>query len=130
MTALPATATDGDLIAYVDRWASLLEKEAYSEAFEFTDHDPAMHWSPELIRTVIKGYGETSPAQRVTLDGQATDIKQRKEVKRWPQNRLKGIGEVWYDLNIDGLASDLTATFWIVSTDNGLVLRLNDIHVM
>jgi hypothetical protein len=33
-------------------------------------------------------------------------------------------------LNIDGLASDLTATFWIVDTPGGLILRLNDIHVM
>ena len=57
MTPLPVTSTDQELIAYVDRWAGLLEQE-------------------------------------------------------------------------DGFASDLTATFWIVLTDAGIVLRLNDIHVM
>ena len=89
-----------------------------------------MGWTPELIRNVIKSYGKASPTQRVTLAGKPTDISQRSEVTRWPQNRLKGIGEVWYDLNIDGFASDLTATFWITSTPAGLIIRLNDIHVM
>jgi hypothetical protein len=130
MTPLPSTSTDQDLIAFVDRWASLLEEEAYSEVFQFTDHDASMRWTPELIRTVIKSYGEALPTQRVSLAGKPTDITQRKEVTRWPSNRLKGIGEIWYDLNIDGFASDLTATFWIVSTPEGLLLRLNDIHVM
>ncbi len=130
MTPLPSTASDDDLIAFVDRWASLLEREAYAEAYQLTDHDPSMRWTPELIRNVIKSYGEASPTQRVTLAGKPTDIAQRKEVTHWPQNRPKGIGEVWYDLNIDGYASDLTATFRIVSTPAGLILRLNDIHVM
>jgi hypothetical protein len=130
MTPLPTTTSDRDLVAYVDRWAMLLEREAYLQAYEFTDHDPAMRWTPELIRTVVKSYGQASPAQRVTLHGKPTDITQRKEVTRWPQNRLKGIGELWYDLNIDGFASDLTATFWIVSTTEGITLRLNEIHVM
>jgi hypothetical protein len=89
-----------------------------------------MGWTPDLIRSVIKDYGNASPAQRVTLEGKPTDVTQRKEVSRWSQNRLKSIGEVWYDLNIDGFASDLTATFWIVSTEKGIALRLNDIHVM
>ena len=130
MTPLPNTSSDQDLIAFVDGWASLLEKEDYAGAYQLTDHDPAMRWKPELIRKVIKSYGEALPTQHVTLAGRPTDITQRKEVTRWPQNRLKGVGDVWYDLNIDGFASDLTATFWIVSTPEGLVLRLNDIHVM
>jgi hypothetical protein len=130
MTPLHTTSTDSELIAFVDRWASLLEKEAYYEAYHLTDHDPAMRWTPELIRTVIKSYGEASSTQRVTLAGKPTDITQRKIVTRRPENRAKGVGEVWYDLNIDGFASDLTATFWIVSTPEGFLLRLNDIHVM
>src|SRR4249920_2827987 len=119
---LPHTATDEDLIAWIDRWASLLEQEAYSEAYLLIDHDPAMRWTPELVRTAIKSYGDAPVTQRVTLAGKRTDITQRKEVTRWPKPRLKGIGEVWYDLNIDGFASDLTATFWIVSTPDGLAL--------
>ena len=130
MNPLPATSSDSDLIAFIDNWVVLLEKESYVEAFQFTDHDLGMNWTPEFLRTVIKKYGQASPAQRVTLEGKPTDITQRKNITRWPENRQKGIGEVWYDLNVDGFASDLTAIFWIVSTEKGIVLRLNDIHVM
>ena len=130
MNPLPASTSDLELIAYVDRWATLLEKEDYAAAFAFTDHDPAMHWTPEVMKLAIKGYGEALPTQRVTLEGKPTDIRQRKEVTRWSKNRLKGIGEVSYDLNIDGFVSDLTAIFWIVATDRGLLLQLNDIHVL
>jgi hypothetical protein len=89
-----------------------------------------MGWTPDLICRVVKSYGKALATQRVTLAGKPTDIMQRKEVTRWEKNRMKGIGEVWYDLNIDGLASDLTATFWIVESGGGVILRLNDIHVM
>jgi hypothetical protein len=130
MTPLSTTSSDKDLIAFVDRWASLLEKEAYSEAYELTEHDASMRWTPELIRDVIKEYGEALADQHVTLEGKPTDIKQRKEVMRWRINARGHIGQVWYDLNINGLASDLTATFWIVSTKDGLLLELNDVHVM
>jgi hypothetical protein len=40
------------------------------------------------------------------------------------------VGEIWYDLNIDGVVSDLTATFRVVRVPGGLVMRLNDLHVM
>ena len=130
MKPLPASASNQDLVGYIDRWAALLEKEDYVAAFDFTDHDASMGWTPELMRKIIKSYGDAQQTQRVTVDGKPTDISQRKEVTRWSKNRMKGLGEVWYDLNIDGFASDLTATFWIVETDGGLILRLNDIHVM
>ena len=40
------------------------------------------------------------------------------------------LGEIWYDLNIDGYVSDLTATFAIHGSSDGLTVALNDIHVM
>ncbi|HEX3798908.1 MAG TPA: hypothetical protein VH413_09415 [Verrucomicrobiae bacterium] len=130
MNPLPSTSTDQELIARIDRWACLLEIEAYSEAFQFIDHPPETVWTPELIQKVIENYGHASPTQRVTLKGKPTDIKQRKTVTRWPINPRRCIGEVWYDLNIDGLASDLTATFWIILTQEGIILHLDNIHVM
>ncbi|MCP4711735.1 MAG: hypothetical protein GY869_24210 [Planctomycetes bacterium] len=59
-----------------------------------------------------------------------TDITQCKEVDRWEPNELNEIGEVWYDLNMDGLASALTVTFRIKDREDGFILCLNDIHVM
>jgi hypothetical protein len=130
MEILPNDATDRDLIDCADRWAALLEAESYDEAFALTAHDPRQGWSAELVRRAIKSYGDATEDQRVTLLGQPTDITQRKDVDRWFVPGRDSTGEVWYDLNIDGLVSDLTATFDIVPVDSGLVLRLRDIHVM
>jgi hypothetical protein len=128
MIPLDTEISEADLIAYVDRWVTLLEREDYVGAMDLIDRDPT--WTPELIRKVIKSYGEESPAQRVTLLAAPTDIKQRKNVDRWDDAPNGSLGEVWYDLGIDGKASDLTATFTIRARDGGLVLRINDLHVM
>ena len=129
MVPLPRDASDAELIAFVDRWAAALEAEDYEAAFAMVDHEPRMGWTPELIRSVIKGYGEASPTQRVTVAGVPSDVRQRKEITRWTPPRPGGSGELWYDLNIDGRASDLTATFAIIETKAGILLRLDDIHV-
>jgi len=130
MEPLPETATDADLIAFVDRWAALMEREDYAAAYAFTEHDPYQGWTPDLIRQVVKSYGDAREDQRVTVAGIPSDITQRKAVSRWDENKYGVVGEVWYDLNIDGVASDLTATFAIVRAPGGLVVRLSDIHVM
>jgi hypothetical protein len=130
MTPLPRDASDADLIGHVDRWAALLEAEDYDGAFAFVEHDPDMGWTPDLIRELIKGYGEGSPGQKVTVEGKPSDVQQRKTVTRWSPPAPAGVGEIWYDLNIDWVASDLTATFNIIDTPRGLALQLNDLHVM
>ena len=130
MAHLSAAATDDELIQFVDGWAALLEQENYAAAFAYTAHVPEMRWTPDLIREVIKSYHECKPGQKVTLRGVPSDVRQRKDVNRRPRNREGGIGYVWYDLNIDGVASDLTATFDIIEIVDGVEVRLNDIHVM
>ncbi|RIX79615.1 hypothetical protein D3H34_14170 [Acidovorax cavernicola] len=130
MAHLPASASDEDLISFADAWAKLMEAEDYVAAFEFTSHEPSMHWTPTLIEQVVKSYGECSPTQKVTLNGKPTDVSQRKEVTRWEKTRHGCIGEIWYDLNIDGYVCDLTATFDVEEDPDGLTIRLNDIHVM
>ena len=130
MTTLPRDATDADLIAFADHWAALMESEDYHAAFDFTAHIPEMKWTPTVIREVVKAYGETDPAQKVTVHVKPTDIAQCKEVERWPKNAHGAVGEIWYDLNIDGMVSDLTATFVMLERTNGFVIALNDIHVM
>ena len=130
MELLPLDASDADLIAFADRWASLMETEDYAAAFALTEHDPSMNWTPDLIGEVVKAYGDADPNQRVTLEGKSTDITQRKNVDRWDANAHGAVGEIWYDLNIDGFASDLTATFTLIQRADGLAIELNDIHVM
>lgn len=130
MNPLPEAASNTDFIAFVDRWAALMEQEDYEAAFAFTDHDPDQGWTPGLLRDVVKAYGAARADQRVTVTGVPTDIRQRKTVDRWPPNVHGEVGEIWYDLNIDGRASDLTATFRLVRASGGLIVSLDDIHVM
>lgn len=130
MELLPLDSSDADLIAFADRWAALMESEDYTAAFALTEHDPAMQWTPELIRNAIKTYGDAAPSQRVTLHGKSTDISQRKNVDRWDVNAHGSVGEIWYDLCIDGIVSDLTVTLTLFQRSDGLVIQLNDIHVM
>lgn len=130
MRPLHLHATDDELVQFVDGWARLMEAEDYDAAFAYTAHSPYMHWSAKLLREVVKAYDQARPMQRVTFDGLATDIIQRKDVNRYPDPRPGGIGYIWYDLNIDGVVSDLTATFDIQVDSGGLVVVLDDIHVM
>ena len=129
MTPLPKDVSDLELIAFIDEWARLMEREDYETAFNFTDHIEPMGWTPALIREVIKAYGDAEPTQKVTVEGFPTDMTQQKEVSRWPTNQYGFFGEIWYDLNIDGKASDLTATFGLKWIDNGVTVHLDDIHV-
>jgi hypothetical protein len=123
-------ATDASLIEAVDYWAALLELEDYLAAYNATEHSPQSDWTAALIRQVIKSYGNADPDQRVTVQRNSSEIPQRKKVHRYKAFRPGGIGYVWYDLNINGLATDLTATFDIKAVSGDLVLALNDIHVM
>jgi hypothetical protein len=111
MTPFPSTISNAELITFIDGWAALLEVGDYQAAYQYTAHDPEMQWTPELMREIIESYGDAEPGQRVTVVGMPADVQQRKEVDRWPINRSGGVGEIWYDLNINGQVSDLTAIF-------------------
>ena len=77
MTHLPTTATDEELVLFIDRWAALMELEDYEQAYASTGHIPEMGWSPVLMRDVVRDYGDCEPNQKVTLHGKPTDITQR-----------------------------------------------------
>jgi hypothetical protein len=127
----PADVTDAQLIAFVDGWVALLERRDYAGAHAYAAHHPDEPWTPESMREVIEGYGVARSGQRATVDAAPTDVVPRREVTRWPANAGSEIGEIWYDLGIDGRASDLTATFALVQrVDGGIDVCLHDIHVM
>jgi hypothetical protein len=134
---LKADATNQEIIEFIDKWALLLESEDYQSAFNFTRHNTSMGWTAEFIELVIKSYGDGDPTPKVTLanNGLAIDgagnihpAIQKKEVD-WGQD-IPEKGDVWYDLNIDGYVSDLTATFWLEKQNGELIVILNDIHIM
>ena len=82
------------------------------------------------MRQVIEQYGDAEPGQKVTVEGRWTDISQRKSILPFSRNKSGFVGHVWYDLNINGFVSDLTATFGLRTASGGIVLVLEDIHVM
>jgi hypothetical protein len=132
---LKSSATDGEILEYIDNWVALLEKEDYHTAFKFTKHIKRQGWTPEFIREVIKSYGDDESSPKVTLSNNGLSIDgagniekatQRKEVTWFDETR----GDVWYDLNINGYVSDLTATFDLQKTDTEIHIFLDDIHVM
>lgn len=128
MITLPSNSTNDEILEAIDAWVVKLEQEDYSAALAMVEHRPS--WTPELLRKVIKSYGDELPEQRVTLEARRTDISQRKEVDRWDDAPNGTLGEVWYDLGINGLVSDLTATFRILPREGRLVFYLTDVHVM
>jgi hypothetical protein len=129
MNLLPVAATDAELIAFVDQWAALLEGEDYDAAHAFTDHVRS-GLSPEQIRQAIKGYGQARADQHVTLLGVPSDVTQHRLVYRSEPNAAGYIAEIVYDLNIDGVATDLSATFDVVNVGDGLSVKLIDIHTL
>ena len=82
MSHLPRNASDADLLAFIDDWAALMETENYTAAYEYTDHAPEQGWTPELLRDVVKAYGDAEPNQRVTLLGVPSDVAQRKILRQ------------------------------------------------
>ena len=132
MKTLSVNATNEEIIEVVHQWVRLLEAQDYTQAIKFIEQE-GDHWTPELLREVIETYAnaEPDPDQRVTFHGKPTDSIQLVEVDRWDGERSAGaVGSVWYDLNINGEISDLTATFLVVLDPDGLRLSLEDVHVM
>jgi len=58
--------------------------------------------------------------------GNIENAVQRKEITWYDKKR----GDIWYDLNIDGYVSDLTALFDLEKTDKEIHIFLDDIHIM
>ena len=132
---LKVSATDAEILDFIDEWVLLLEKEDYNAAFSFTKQNKNNGWTSEFIRQIIKSYGDCESSQKITLlnnglfidgVGNIEKANQRKEITWYDEKR----GDIWYDLNIDGFVSDLTALFDLEKTDEGIDVFLDDIHVM
>lgn len=143
MITLPANATDKEILEVARKWAAVLARQDYDAAFAMTAHDPYFRWTPDLIKAVIQGYGLPEPRWdgkifRVTPIESAVGgppPPPRHEVKYYEQPHpisetdQMAVGEVWFDLPLNGEWSDLTVTFKICRSEDRTVLVLNEIHV-
>ncbi|UOE50530.1 hypothetical protein MTO98_05510 [Mucilaginibacter sp. SMC90] len=125
-------------------WIELLAEGKYDEAYLLTLHDPYYQWSPADIKSVINGYGlpdeMLKEKYRVTAPDTAiinSNIHPYKGIelyddsakRRHSLHSMTIIGDVCYDLPINGEWSDLSVTFKILQKDNFIMLELNEIHV-
>jgi hypothetical protein len=136
--------TNEDIEAAVQTWLDLLAEDMYDDAYAFTLHDPYYQWTPYLLEQVINGYGlpfeEDSKLSKCKVTSWVTaednGSKHNKDIEWYdiptlhPSSSHMIIGEVFYDLPIDGIWSDLTAIFQILQIDDYVTLELNDIQML
>lgn len=139
MVTLPLDASDAEVLAVVRRWVDLLAAGQYAQAQALLLRDGAERdWPPELVAEVIAAYEPPSGASsgavsHVTPVGQAQvlDLRPHHEVARWEAGGRPGVvGDVHFDLPMNGAWSDLTAIFWLRRVAEGMALELFDIHVL
>ncbi|MDO1445654.1 hypothetical protein Q0590_05305 [Rhodocytophaga aerolata] len=131
-----------EILKAVDGWVKLLEQEDYQSAYEYTEQNTYYKWSPKLIQAVIYGYGlpvlhANGEVYRITCSDTATEDGRRpqheinylEEPLPYEEKEAEIIGQIWYDLPLNGKWSDLTATFKIVRKNTHLTLELAEIHV-
>jgi hypothetical protein len=96
-------------------------------------------WTPELLARVIGNYGSVESRDdgkvfAVTPSATAVGAGPRFEVTWYGKPVGCGwgsaVGHARYDLPLNGEWSDVTATFDIIETEEGVAVGLEDVHVM
>jgi len=128
---LSPEATDEDILRFVEAWIDDLAAGDYGAAFARIAHDPYYGWTPDLIARAIASYGFPDPHPRgpfaVTARAEARGRPHNREVDR--DARRPVVARVWHDLPLNGEWSDLTATFRVEQSADGLEVILEEIHV-
>lgn len=134
---LSRNPTDEDILTFVEQWIDDLANGNYESAYGRTEHDPYFQWTPELMRSVVQGYGSPTPHQSGKIfvvsprqsarfpRGHAPQCRVDREAVRPP-----AFARALHDLPLNGEWSDLTATFRIEPRgENGSAVILEEIHV-
>ena len=147
MLKLPVDAPDNDILTAVSDWVNYLAQERYADALSMLYPVPgnSYPWTPDLLETVITNYGFVEPRDdgRTFIvtppeEAQASDgympvhniRRYGKDAIRELEGGVVRVAHVLYDLPLNGEWSDVTAIFELYHIGDGLVLALNDVHVM
>jgi len=129
---LPCFPSEREVFEVVERWVDALSDGQFHKAYDLTVHDAYYNWSPALMQLVIEGYGHPEPHPKgpfvVTSRKSALGVP-RHEIDWWDEEQRSAIGEVWYDMPLNGRWSDVTTTFLLVQRDGACFLVLEQIHV-
>jgi hypothetical protein len=139
MVTLLPNATDADLLAVVRSWVDLLAAGKYAQAQAMLVRaEKERDWPPQRVAEVIAAYkpppqaGAERPV-RVTpvRTARVAYFLPRHAVSRWGEGCRPGVvGDIHFDLPINGAWSDLMATFFFRRVPGGLALELWDLHVV
>jgi hypothetical protein len=133
MHHLTQNPTDEEILHFVEAWIDDLARGDYAGAFRRTEHDSYYKWTPDLMRSVVRGYGLPEPHR----SGKVFAVTSRESALGGPPQRTvdrngirpPALAEVWYDLPLNGKWSDLTATLRVEPREGGSVVVLQEIHV-
>ena len=131
--SLDIDATDEEILALASAWIALLVEHRYDDALATIG--AREHWTPELLATAIRNYGAIDPMAdgsiyAVTpLANAVGGLTPRHEVSRYEASAGARVGDVWFDVPLNGAWSDLTITFDLEMRDDRLYLALDDVHV-
>jgi hypothetical protein len=136
---LPPDATDADLLAAVRSWVDLLAAGEYAQAQGMLVRvEQERDWPAVRVAEVIAAYeprpqARAEGAVRVTpvRTARVADVLPRHAVARWGEGCRPGVvGDIHFDLPINGAWSDLMANFFFRRVPGGLALELWDLHVV
>ncbi len=151
MRILPIDAKDAEIRDVLAAWTELMAQERYKEALELIPYDTLHYyedneWTPELLASVVYGYGVAGHTREEILKDfgclyKVTSLKDMADKDRildsidinYDCKWLKGndIAEIWYDVPLNGVQSDLTGRFLLRKTDDRhMTLIFEDLHVM
>src|SRR5262249_9566318 len=151
MMTLRPDATDADLLAVVGGWVDLLAAGEYAQAQALLVRvEQERHWPPERVAAGVPPYPPRPPGPRAGAGGggpraqaegavrvtpvrqaRVADLLPRHAVSRWgPGCRPGVVGDIHFDLPINGAWSDLMATFFFRRVPGGLALELWDLQVV
>ena len=128
---MPAAATDQDILLAVERWIDDLVEGRYDVAFERTAHDPYYRWTPDLMHSVVQGYGLPEPHRRGSFEVTDRTSAAGGRVFEIERNETppEVIAFVSHNLPLNGEWSDLTVTFRLEARVGHSELILDEIHV-
>ena len=141
MPVVLSSRTDAAVLDLIERWIALLVEERFEEAVAMLG--PSGTWTSDLLATVIQNYGSVEPRD----DWHAFSVTAPMATTKGGDSRFEVVwcnppvthrldyapdllGHARYDLPLDGVWSDVTASFDVLELAEGAVLALDDVHVM
>jgi hypothetical protein len=135
MLKVDLSASSEEVLNALGVWLNALDEEDYEKASKMLYWPPwSKGWSADIIKRLIVNYGAVDPRK----DGQVFKVTDPNiaqgnpdnSVRRFSQTESGAVGDVCYDLPLNGEWSQVTATFRLYRIGDEMGFGLEDIHVL